>query len=168
MDDLASLCTSPPIQCISAVHASGSMQHDTWNLIFSLRIVFGVIMLSRCFLLIPFTVRGGHIISLCNLHRWRRCLWNVDDMMSPRIVYRAGTMLVDACSKIHTRCTSRNSMRNRMSSSEVLGYLDLHGVSSPPRCSLYGTRCLLCGFCESPRHARHVMRGSTSRYITCS
>ena len=69
-----------------------------------------------------------------------------------------GTVLVDACSKIQTRCGLESSTGNGIS---CRGYWDvgMHGVSSLPRCSPYGTLCLLCGFCESTRHVRHVMRG---------
>ena len=85
-------------------------------------------------------------------------------MKSRRIVHSAGKMLVDLCPRY--RCDVDWGGLWEMGFL-VAGYWHV-GVYPMKNICSYAfsmvTGYILHGFCESPRHVRHAMRGPTSRH----
>ena len=108
---------------------------------------------------------GRILLVVSTSHRETRFNWKVDNIISRRIVYRAGRMLVYACSKMQRmRCRWGSSMGHGMLGSGVLGCRDLHDVSFVPRWSLAYYGFPLCGFCESSLRLLVLTRYCTTRY----
>lgn len=67
-------------------------------------------------------------------------------------------------SKIQTRCRLGKNMAKEISSGGIMGCRGFCTMTclDPDVHFIMVTGCFLCGFCESARHVRHVMRGSTA------